>query len=173
MELERLATDWLRICYDWSMRKCCKCGEEKDQSEFHKRKSAKDGLQYHCKSCQRKYVKAHYANNTDYYLAKAKRNRKPAFQRHGLTVDQYQAMIDFNGAMCSICQVAMATVIDHDHECCPKDKSCGKCVRGILCKQCNWMLGNANDKVETLERAVQYLKGNAPVYPVATNDLKG
>lgn len=33
------------------MKKCIKCGEEKEDSEFHKRKASKDGLQRLCKKC--------------------------------------------------------------------------------------------------------------------------
>lgn len=28
-------------------------------------------------------------------------------------------------------------VTDHDHECCPGARSCGVCVRGIVCYDCN------------------------------------
>lgn len=32
--------------------------------------------------------------------------------------------------------------IDHDHHCCKKYGSCGKCLRGILCRRCNVLVGN-------------------------------
>lgn len=37
------------------MKKCSKCNEEKDLSEFYKRKSAKDGRRSSCISCEKKY----------------------------------------------------------------------------------------------------------------------
>lgn len=33
--------------------------------------------------------------------------------------------------------------IDHDHSCCPGPRSCGSCIRGILCAQHNTYLGRA------------------------------
>ena len=31
--------------------------------------------------------------------------------------------------------------IDHDHSCCPESRSCGQCIRGVICSGCNTMLG--------------------------------
>jgi hypothetical protein len=38
------------------MKKCTKCGEDKDLSEFQKDKSKKDGLRPNCKFCAKKYT---------------------------------------------------------------------------------------------------------------------
>lgn len=40
--------------------------------------------------------------------------------------------------------------IDHDHTCCPGSRSCGNCVRGILCEGCNLQIG----QVEALTQKV-------------------
>lgn len=47
--------------------------------------------------------------------------------------------------------------IDHDHSCCPGKGSCGKCVRGILCRNCNVGLGFLKDSIPRLEDAISYL----------------
>lgn len=39
---------------------CTKCGEEKNVSEFGKRKNVKDGLRSNCKTCERKYSKIYH-----------------------------------------------------------------------------------------------------------------
>lgn len=45
-------------------------------------------------------------------------------------------------------------VVDHDHRCCPGDtKSCGKCIRGLICRPCNLaigMLGNDSARSRAL-----------------------
>jgi hypothetical protein len=43
---------------------------------------------------------------------------------------------------------------DHDHECCAGRKSCGKCMRELLCRQCNWYVGQVESH---LGPSLQYI----------------
>src|SRR5258708_3390846 len=64
--------------------------------------------------------------------------------------------------VCAICKNLplenQRLCVDHDHMCCPGFKSCGKCVRGLLCHRCNTSLGKFEDNVQILLNAVEYLK---------------
>lgn len=44
---------------------------------------------------------------------------------------------------CAVCSLndRRCLCVDHDHRCCPGDRSCGKCVRGLLCRTCNRIEG--------------------------------
>ena len=48
--------------------------------------------------------------------------------------------------------------VDHDHGCCPGGLSCGKCIRGILCRKCNVAIGYLNDDPTLARAAADYLK---------------
>lgn len=53
--------------------------------------------------------------------------------------------------------------LDHDHRCCPNKKvslTCGECIRGLLCTDCNVALGYLRDNVETLQNLIEYLQSN-------------
>jgi hypothetical protein len=56
-----------------AVKRCSRCRQLLPLSEFRPLKQARDGLQYHCRECQREYVRQHYAANTAYYLATARR----------------------------------------------------------------------------------------------------
>jgi hypothetical protein len=47
--------------------------------------------------------------------------------------------------------------LDHDHSCCQSGTSCGKCLRGLLCLNCNAAIGYLGDDPETVATAAHYL----------------
>lgn len=79
-----------------------------------------------------------------------------------LSQDQYDRIKELQGGKCFICRRATGAsknlAVDHDHSCCPKTPTCGKCTRGLLCSRCNHdVLGHLRDDVDALLRAVDYL----------------
>lgn len=60
--------------------------------------------------------------------------------RYGITEAQYNDLLTEQGNSCAVCRTEFtATVkanVDHDHNCCVGAKSCGKCLRGLLCSKC-------------------------------------
>lgn len=80
--------------------------------------------------------------------ARWKRNHK--FVRLGVTEAQYNELLEAQGHACAMCRKPFGDEypqFDHDHSCCPpqpggdRTKTCGKCVRGLLCFRCNTALG--------------------------------
>lgn len=94
-------------------------------------------------------------------------NAKPAqsveyrrLHRYGLTPEAYQELFSLQGGRCATCGVAPEKFyIDHDHSCCAGIKTCGGCVRGLLCFNCNTALGQVKDNPATLLAMVEYLTG--------------
>lgn len=84
--------------------------------------------------------------------------------KFGLTYEQLLAMYEEQEYRCKICREFCdryeGLAVDHDHQCCPtieRSRSCGKCVRGLLCARCNHGLGNFRDNPELLKEAILYL----------------
>ena len=79
---------------------------------------------------------------------------------YNLAEGQYARMLVEQKGVCAICeqpQLGRALAVDHNHGCCLGSKSCGRCVRGLLCSHCNQMLGHAKDSRKVLLSAVRYL----------------
>jgi len=46
------------------MKQCSKCKKLKDESEFNKQHTTKDGLRFWCRQCSRNYDRKYYKKNT-------------------------------------------------------------------------------------------------------------
>lgn len=78
---------------------------------------------------------------------------------YGVTVEEYEQMLERQNHSCAICKIVPKSTnkrglcIDHCHT--------TGVVRGLLCNNCNSLLGNAKEKASTLIAACAYL--NSPV----------
>lgn len=102
--------------------------------------------------CNRTYTRRSFSMFCKEHVSLAK--------QYGLSIEQMVTLWG-DDPHCEVCGArGKALHIDHDHSCCPggNGAKCGKCVRGLLCLQCNHMLGNARDDVAILASAMNYLE---------------
>lgn len=79
-------------------------------------------------------------------------------KEYGVTCKEFNKVFSLQGGRCAICGVIGSNIkrdkkilhVDHDHETHEN--------RGLLCKRCNFMIGNARDNTVILENAINYLK---------------
>lgn len=72
--------------------------------------------------------------------------RRYLWTQFHITLEQYDELLAAQGGHCALCPATpdkhvKKLHVDHDHSCCPGKRSCGKCVRGVLCVNCNSTLG--------------------------------
>ncbi len=129
------------------MKHCPRCKTDKPVEEFHKSKKSPDGRQCYCKTCRK-------TMSADSYRSKSKEEQRDIYYKryYGLSYDEVQLMLDDQGFTCAICpkDITDKFHVDHCH-------TTGT-VRGLLCPQCNHMLGLSYDNPNTLERAASYLR---------------
>jgi hypothetical protein len=101
--------------------------------------------------CRRKVEAEWRRKNPDKVQQK---NRKRKMGYYGLSVDDFDILMEKQNNCCAICKktciTGRALAIDHDHN--------TNIVRGLLCNKCNQGLGFFNDSIDLLEGAVLYLK---------------
>lgn len=132
----------LRRRFTATTKYCPKCDTWLPNEFFNKSRKEVSGLTSYCKPCTRRHV---------------------VHQKFGLTAEEHNALLKKQNYRCGNkgCGeiVDRSSDIDHDRHCCPSDlKTCGNCVRGILCKRCNKVLGFASDDITLLQGSIDYLK---------------
>ncbi len=117
-------------------KKCPKCLEWKTYDQFQKNKAHLMNLDARCASCS---------------------SIRDLQRKYGMSLEDYIDLLAKQGGGCAICGATKGNkkvdrlFVDHDHK-------TGK-VRGLLCSNCNFMLGYSKDKVSNLRRGIQYLGG--------------
>ena len=156
--------------YNYGCR-CDVCREAK--AVKRKEYQSSDAWRYHRTYLERmkaerpeKYAELRAKNNG---YKKKKYEADPEFHRwqgihkkYKLTKQMYLDMLEQQNGVCAICQNPPNRnwlAVDHDHSCCPGIKSCGKCVRGLLCGSCNSFLGRVKeDPTKLLAYLQKYAK---------------
>lgn len=132
-----------------SSRQCISCLKEKRRI-YEKTLEARQKRNLRDQSLKHKQqAKKYYENNKD-----KERNRK-LLRIYGISLEQYKQMRIDQNHKCKICEVdelnagKKGLVIDHNHE-------TGQ-IRGLLCGSCNRALGYFKDRLDILNKAVNYL----------------
>ena len=141
------------------MKRCPVCETEKDLSQFWKG-------QYLCIKCQKHKQKNSWESRTP-----KKRLEQHLKYKYGVTHQQFMCAWEQQKGCCAVCKEELPDLmsyenrrrlyaIDHNHE--------TGAFRGILCLNCNTLLGMAKDSTEVLKKAIDYLndRGSYTLYAV-------
>lgn len=82
--------------------------------------------------------------------------------RFGMSLESYDSLLKRQHGRCAACGrrplKGLFLVVDHDHRCCPGERSCGRCVRALIHSKCNVALGAADDDPKVLAALLRYAK---------------
>jgi hypothetical protein len=152
---------------------CSKCKISKPVSQFNKNPSKHSGYNSQCVSCRRAVAVRNPA--WPYYLK----------SHYNLTVEQYDSMVLAQRGLCACCGnperrlnadgAVTRLCVDHDHRCCPGKRSCGSCVRALLCASCNLTVGMIEQVNGLWEPFANYLDqfGRGPLEDVDVLSMLG
>ncbi len=97
----------------------------------------------------RAYSKRWHANP----INKARQEDLRLRRTYGITLEDVERMRIEQRGLCKICQKAKELFIDHDHA--------TKKIRGLLCMQCNLLLGFFDEDPIKIGSAIRYLDAEA------------
>ncbi len=123
---------------------------------------------WYCKGCAADRMHAYRRSAPDAVLD----SKLWTFYRIRLV--DFRAKLAEQGGRCAACRAeptkgtgvdGCGLVIDHDHGCCPRPKgkdnfvrTCGGCIRGLICPGCNVAAGMAGDDPARLRAIADYLE---------------
>lgn len=150
------------------MKTCTSCAVEKPLEAFYVKSTGRLGRAAECAECVK-------ARNAEYKVLNRdvvrQRTRRYNYSQHNMTIEQWEARLESQGGVCAGCggpnRAERNLHIDHDHACCPGTYSCGRCIRGLLCSQCNTALGLLGDDVTKVMNLAAYLVSHQNVLAVA------
>lgn len=137
------------------LKKCVECKETKSLDKYYPKHSKPDKLRAECIECSLRLGKK---------TTKSPESRhKDTCRKHGITPQIYAELLEEQSGVCKGCgktpeENGINLSIDHRHSCCDKQYSCGNCISGLLCTNCNLALGNAKENINTLENLISYIK---------------
>lgn len=139
-------------------KECHVCKERKSAEFFHRAASSRDGLTSRCISCDNKIREEQNSKKKLKLSTKQRINRIKKL--YNISELHLSNMMDSRRGCCDICGGSLIVpednrgsyTIDHNH-------STGE-VRGLLCHDCNVMLGRAKDSPSILLAGYNYLINN-------------
>lgn len=130
---------------------CVDCEQEKRDEDFYLNKKTQKYFNY-CKTCSGVRHSKWRDKNREHH--REYNRMRQITVKYGLTPQQYSTMKEKG---CEICGSFEGLAVDHDHSCCSGLQTCGKCVRGLLCRRHNWAAGNLNDSSDEARKLAVYL----------------
>jgi hypothetical protein len=148
------------------MKECRRCKQNKHESSF--RRASWGGLQSWCKLCESEYQKELYVANPakhrqrranyvakyrDKYNASRRANRSEIYisecsRKYKASKEVIRELL--SKGKCEICGSVHRLSIDHCHA--------RNQIRGLLCDNCNNLLGRSKDSISILKHAIKYLR---------------
>jgi hypothetical protein len=136
---------------------CTRCNLDKPLDDYYLHKQGHRWKR--CKDCVQEVATLNRKNNPE--KTKEQLWRSNLKRKYSLTPDQFNDMVKAQGNACAICEETFhdrsSIHVDHDHSCCPGNFTCGKCIRKLLCFNCNSALGLLKDDIARILRAAAYL----------------
>lgn len=135
------------------IKRCPKCRASKPFDGFYKNRTTKDGKTCYCKECHRGL------NNA---VPKRQRQAYNLNSLYNMTIERWDEMFSKQEGRCAICgrSPERGLTVDHNHSCCPGKRSCGSCVRDLICHQCNHAIGLLRDDPAVMRVAATYIESH-------------